>query len=217
MGERVKVYSKLDPQSVLEEPKELMDSIEESLKKLQIKELEGLMLHHENMLEAWREKLRAFVRALRQSGKVRKFGASFYSPERALKALDLEEIDFIQIPASIFDQRFKDQGVVKKARDLRKQVFVRSIYLQGLLLMDANAIPDHMNYARDPIKKFNDLAKRLGVTRQELAVEHIKQNYPDCFVIAGAESRAQIAETVTLFRDPKNFGDHGADPAAKCL
>lgn len=211
VGNRVKVFTKIDPHLELNRPGRLAGSVEESLRKLQIDRLEGLMLHHEEMLDLWNEDLRFEFHTLVRQGQVRKFGVSFYSPERALKALDLDEISFIQIPANIFDQRFKDQGVLTKARELNKEVFVRSIYLQGLLLMAANDIPHLMNYARDPIKRFNDLAGRLGVTRQELALDHIRRQYPDCFVVVGAESDTQIAETVRLFKSVKNMGDYGAE------
>lgn len=208
---QVKVYSKLAPELDLNNAPQVADSVKNSLEKLTLNQLEGLMLHREEMLDAWNDKLRSTLSGLVQKGKVKKIGISFYTPGPALRALDIDAIDFLQIPANLLDQRFKNQGVIEKAHRQQKQLFIRSIYLQGLLVMPPKTIPERVSFTRDFIQKFSDLAAKLGVTPQQLAVDHIKRVYPDSFIVVGAEDYTQIAETVKLFRSQIKIESHDND------
>lgn len=210
LSSKVRVYSKLHPALDLCDEAAICHSVDESLRKLKVDHLEGLLLHREDAFDYWDRGLRTTINNLVKLGKVRTIGASFYAPEKALKALSLEGIDFIQVPANIFDQRFEKSGVFLKARDLKKGVFVRSIFLQGLLIMPVAAIPPHMIYMSEYIRKFSDMAENLGVSRQELAVGFVKQRYPGSFFVVGAEDCEQIIETARLFRIAKSLGSQTA-------
>jgi len=201
----VRVYSKLDPKMDLRNDSMVRHSVDGSLQRLGVDHLEGLFLHSEDGLDLWDDGLHATLDGLVRQGKIRASGVSFYTPEKAMRALDLEGVDLLQVPANILDRRFESHGFFFKARDRKKVIFVRSVFLQGLLLMSAESIHASMNAGKEYVRKFTELASNLGVSRQELALGYVKYRYPECFVVVGAEAVDQVAETTTAFQRARNI------------
>ena len=201
-GEKICVYSKLHPGLDLCREDVIRRSVEESLRKLGVNRLEGLLLHHEDGLRYWDKGLGRALRGLVGEGRVKSIGASFYTPQQALAALDIDGIDLIQVPANILDRRFEDAGVFRKARTLNKQVFVRSVFLQGLLLMPLERVPSFLKAAIPYLEHIEKTASVSGLTRQELALAYALRRYPDARVIFGAESRAQVMENMRALNSP---------------
>jgi len=196
---KVKVYSKIDPKLNLRDEFAVRQSVEGSLRKLKIDRLEGLLLHHEDGLRFWAEGLGNVLQGLVTKGKVKLIGGSFYTPQKALEALGFDGIDMVQVPANILDRRFEDAGVFKKARECGKEVFVRSIFLQGLLLIPLDRVPDSLKHVLPYLEQLEQLAYSMKLTRSELALGYAAQRWPDSLVIFGAESSKQIADNARTF------------------
>lgn len=196
---KVKVYGKLDPKLNLCDEFAVRQSVEDSLCKLKINQLEGLLLHHEDGLNYWDKGLGNILQGLVADDKVKLVGASFYTPQKAFDALDIDEIDIIQVPANIFDQRFENIGVFSKAKEHNKDVFVRSIFLQGLLLMDMNRIPETMRDALPYLEQLEQIARDMKLSRQELILAYAAGKWGDSFVLFGAESSRQVADNIREF------------------
>lgn len=107
-----------------------------SLKNLNRKNIYGLLLHStdqlkgENGQEIWDSLLE-----LKKEGFVHKIGYSIYDPEELDDVYMKYEPDIIQAPFSIFDQRLSYSGWLEKFNKKEVEVHIRSIFLQGLLLM----------------------------------------------------------------------------------
>jgi aryl-alcohol dehydrogenase-like predicted oxidoreductase len=97
------------------------------------------------------------------------------------------------------DKRFEDAGVFKKARECGKRIFVRSVFLQGLLLMPLDRVPVSMAGALPYLERLEQMAVDLKVKRQELALGYVAQRWPDSFVLFGAENEAQVMDNVRAF------------------
>ncbi len=199
VGTRAKVYSKLTPGMDFSREDTVKKSVEDSLGRLRISQLEGLLLHNEEDLRFWDKGLGPNLRELVVGGKVKSIGASFYSPQKALKALDIDGIDMIQVPANILDRRFEEAGVFEKAYECGKEVFVRSIFLQGLLLIPLAGVPDSLKHALPYLEQLEQLAHSMKLTRLELALGYAAQRWPESFIIFGAESSKQVADNARTF------------------
>jgi len=105
----------------------------------------------------------------------------------------------IQVPANILDRRFEEAGVFKKARECGKKVLVRSIFLQGLLLIPLARVPDSLKHALPYLEQLEKLAHSMKLTRLELALGYAAQRWPESLVIFGAESSKQVADNVRTF------------------
>ena len=193
---KVKVYSKLHPKLDLGDGAAVRLSVEDSLRKLKIDRLEGLLVHNEDGVRFWGEGLGDVLRGLVVQGKVKLTGISFYTPQKALDALDIDGIDAIQVPANIFDRRFEDVGVFKKAQQCGKEVFIRSVFLQGLLLMEPEAIPEKVRLVRTAVANFIKLASIWRLHRKELALRYVLTKWPNAWIVVGVETALQAADNI---------------------
>ena len=120
--------------------------LEKSLAKLNISSVYALMFHREDEIndtiwqkfEDWkRQKL------------VHKIGVSVYSPEKLLQIIQSYSIDIVQLPLNILDQRFIP--LLPKLKQKKIEVHTRSVFLQGLLLM--NEYPKYFDSVKPVLQK----------------------------------------------------------------
>lgn len=198
--DRPMVISKIDPSISITQVDRITAKVEESLDRMGLEELWGLMLHREAFLEAGVGALRDLSRKLKQEKRIRYFGISVYSPEKALEALNRDEIDLVQVPFNVFDQRAMEQGVFSLGMEKNKRVFVRSVYLQGLLLLAPEELPEGLSFARDVLGGYHELCMRTGVSAAQFALSYVAQKALDSILVIGAEAPSQVGENVAFFR-----------------
>jgi aryl-alcohol dehydrogenase-like predicted oxidoreductase len=196
-----RIITKLDPNLKPHQGQDIKRSIKRSLERLQIPSLYGLMLHREEWLDNLNQGLEKTLRALVVDGAVQHLGVSLYAPARAVQALESDIFGMIQVPANILDRRFADAGVFDLADEKGKQVYIRSVFLQGLLLMKPEGLPFHMAFAKDTISKVDSLCERYGYTRPQMALFYIEGKYPHAKIIIGAETPIQLEQNIDIWKD----------------
>ena len=189
---KVRIISKLNP-TLNHLNKELLSlNLEQSLSRLKIATLHCLMLHREEFIDLLDSGLRDILLGFVRDGRVKHIGVSLYSTEKAIRALNTDIIDIVQVPANIIDRRFNNAGVFDLARQRNKKVYVRSVFLQGLLLMDTEDLPAGMDYVKPMIGAFNRLGEEVNMTKQEMALGYVKSKFPDASIVFGAETSEQV-------------------------
>ena len=83
----------------------------------------GLPIEHEEFLAAENE------------AKIKKIGLSIYDFEKAIKILKKFKFDIIQCPYNVIDRRLDKKNYINFFKKKKIEIHVRSIFLQGLLLM----------------------------------------------------------------------------------
>ncbi len=194
ISREAKVISKFDPKLDHLDAKALNTSLEKSLNLLKVPSLYAIMVHSEELLPLWNRGLGDIMRNIKLRGKVKKIGFSVYTPDRAIDALNTAGIDLVQVPTNILDRRFEHAGVFDKAKEKSKTIYIRSVFLQGLILINAEEIPGNMEFARPVLEKVNSLTKELGMTRQEIALGYLKEKVPDAKLVIGADTPEQVRE-----------------------
>ena len=84
--------------------------------------------------------IRALER-MKQQGLVKKIGVSIYQPEELDSLCEVMELDIVQAPLNVLDRRLIDSGWLAKLKAKNIEVHVRSVFMQGLLLMPAALRP----------------------------------------------------------------------------
>ena len=135
LSQEARVITKIDPSPDHCDAVAMSVALEKSLEKLKMEKLFGLMLHREETLSIWERGLGDILHDFVSSGRVERIGISAYSPARAIQALSIEGIDMVQLPTNILDRRFEKAGIFKLAEKRKKKIYIRSAFLQGLLLM----------------------------------------------------------------------------------
>ena len=119
--------------------------VQKSLERLKVDKLYGLLLHHPNQLLSsnGRSIFEALV-VLKDRGYVENIGISIYNPGQLPKLIENYDLDIVQCPMNIFDTRMQDSGWLDRLRRDNIEIHVRSIFLQGLLLMKPEARPSKL-------------------------------------------------------------------------
>ena len=186
---------------------------QESLRKLRVNHLYGLMLHNaDDLLKPGAEFLYQYLLDLQNQGLVKKIGVSVYYPEQVEKLLEFYQFDLIQLPMNLFDQRFYRQGILEKLKKLNIEIHVRSVLLQGLLMMPLDKIPEKLNLAKPYLKNLDALVSPLlGETglratpkdregaRLSLLLEFIKQTQQVDYAVLGVTSADELKLIIEAF------------------
>ncbi len=202
----VKVISKLCPNIIEEDEKNIADVIERelsmSLHRMKLDVLDGYLFHTpeyitrprvvEALLECKRKQLTKHV------------GVSVYEVDHAFHALETEGIDYIQAPFSILDQRMERFGFLKKAKEKKITVFLRSAFLQGLFFLDVDTLPSKVEQTREKLVIINEILARYGFTCAEAAMHFVLESKAD-YLVFGVHTMAQLKENLSIFQEEKDF------------
>lgn len=187
-SKRINVISKL-PECASNEVEQKFD---ESLKSLNMRSFYGYLVHS---FDHFRENpgIWASLEKLKRKGKVKKIGFSLYYPSE-LRYLfrNKLKIDIIQVPFSIFDQRFLPFFVEAKKRGI--EINVRSVFLQGLLFKE----PDTLNSQFIPVKtrliKLNRLSDQTRIPLAALCLNFAALTEFVDKIVVGIDSLEQMNE-----------------------
>jgi aryl-alcohol dehydrogenase-like predicted oxidoreductase len=195
-----RIISKIHPETNHNRTESLRRAVERSLSNLKVPKLFALLLHKEELLNLWDHGLGDRLRAIEEDGLVEQLGISVYSPELALTALRSNGLSMIQIPSNLLDRRFEKAGVFSESERQGKHVYVRSIFLQGLLLMHPERLPDEISFAGPTLKRVESLAKKNGLSRQHLAIGYARIAYRKAKILFGAETVEQVRENIVNWK-----------------
>jgi aryl-alcohol dehydrogenase-like predicted oxidoreductase len=130
------------PQNVTNHEQWVERQIHQSLTRLGIDRLDGLLLHRPDQLlgSVGNSLYKALCKA-KEKGSVKRIGISIYDPQELELLPEEFTFDLIQAPFNPFDQRLLTSGWLEKLSALGTAVHLRSIFLQGVLLMTQNERP----------------------------------------------------------------------------
>jgi len=115
----------------------IINEVHASLNRLNILSLDGLLLH--NPQDLLSERGHIIVEALdflRSAGVVNRVGVSIYDPQDLQDYLNIMAVEIVQCPFNVLDQRIVTSGWAEKLNKKNVEVHIRSIFLQGLLLVE---------------------------------------------------------------------------------
>ena len=178
-----------------------IDEIKLSLQNLSINSLFGILLHDSEALYKWKGEQSDLVKKLKELSLIKNFGVSIYNDEEFNFALNNADIELIQIPFNLFDQRAITKDWLKKAKEKNKLIFIRSIYLQGLILMDIDKIPQHLNDAKKYVERIDSICYKLHISKNELALSFVDGIAKDSIILFGCDSLGQAKENIENYNN----------------
>lgn len=196
ISDQAQVISKLDPSLDYMDREAVKSAIHKSLDNLKISCLHGFMLHREEIINHFSEGIIDTLNDFINEGTIKNIGISVYSPERAIQAMQYESIKLIQLPANILDHRFRSHGVFDFAKQNKKEIYIRSVFLQGLILLTGSNIPDQMKFAKEVVEDLDAFCRENGICGRELAISYVKCRYPESYILFGAETVGQVEDNI---------------------
>jgi aryl-alcohol dehydrogenase-like predicted oxidoreductase len=173
-----------------------------SLGHLRARSVHGLIMHDaDDLLGENGPALWDAMRALQEGGQVQRIGASVYNPAQIDAMLSRYPLQLIQLPLNVFDQRALLGGQLQRLHDLGVEVHARSTFLQGLLLMEPNALDPYFAPLDSHFAAWRAALQDAGTTPMAAAL-HFVAGLPqiDC-VVCGVNTAAQLAELVACLGD----------------
>lgn len=136
---------------------------------------------------------------MKEKGLVEHVGISVNSPEWALKAVRSGTFEAMQIPTSLLDLRYHRQGVFIEAKRRGMALFVRSVFLQGLVFLPEPEIPAQLAPVIEVRRRLEKIAAGAGMGLADLAVRFVMGlEGADCLVM-GLETLEQLQANLKVF------------------
>ncbi|WP_028129289.1 aldo/keto reductase [Selenomonas sp. AE3005] len=196
------IISKLSPECPNDD-KAVAMKIRKSLQRLSLTKLYGYMLHRGADMQ--KDAVMAGMVAAKEQGLVEKIGVSIYEPEEALQAVDDNRVDIIQIPYNVLDKRLDKAGFFVKAKKNNKEIYARSSFLQGLLLMKPDEAEKRVPQSGRFIAEFQTIAKAQGYTPTEAAMLYSLCNEGIDYVVFGVETLGQLVMNLSIQKKVDGF------------
>lgn len=203
--DRVRIISKLSPRLNPADGRQLQTALNESRARLGVASFYGLLLHSASWLQHLRQELGSVLRKAVAEGLVQRLGVSVYTVDEAMAALRHPEITLVQMPFNLFDQSAHRRNFFTTARQRVCTVHVRSVFLQGLLLMEPEAIPVHLAGARPMLTRLSELARETGLSRNFLACAYAYHRSAQSPLVVGAETAAQVRENCAIMAEVRKM------------
>lgn len=206
--EKLFIISKFRP-NLLDDIKEeayyevMKKNLENTLQRLGVDYLDSYLLHSARYV--YNEAILETLAGMKKEGYVRNVGVSVYEIDEAIKCIESNKTNFMQLPYSIFDQRMKAGGVFDIAKKATTQIHSRSAFIQGLILMKEEEIPPFLEKAKPIIRKIDKICKMYGLSRIELAIGFVKKQEEISHLVFGVDNIEQLREDIEVFqRDLSN-------------
>lgn len=196
-GGDFRIVTKVPALSAPDPDAELRGLFLQSLQRLRVNTVYGLLLHRaadllgSNGPVIWRA-----LEGLRASGQVSRIGFSAYGPEEALALLQRYPVQLIQLPLNVFDTRHLDSGVLDFCYSRDIEVHVRSVFLQGFALANPTHLDGHLAAWNDLLTRFRRHCLDLGVTQLQASL-HYAMGLPQVSqIVVGVDRPEQLAEVL---------------------
>lgn len=197
----VSITSKLRPNCVEESSEcNISDLVElecqGSLKRMGIDVLDHYLFHTPGYI--YHDKIMDAMVRLKKNGLVKKIGVSIYDMKDGEEAMKISEIDTIQLPVSVFDQRSLETDFFARAKKSGKIVNGRSAFLQGLFFMPKNEIPMNLIATIEKIEELEEICDRNHFTMQELLLRFVISAKHMNSIVFGVDTLEQLKEDIEI-------------------
>ena len=171
----------------------LISTFNQSLKNLNRKNIYALLIHNYNDLHKnGSENIIESLYELKNKKLVEKIGISIYSNCDIEKIFSKMSPDLVQLPLNIFDQRMLNNDRLNYLKSKGIEIHVRSIFLQGLLLMED--IPKYFLTWQDKLNQWKEFCLYNQKSKMEIALNFVNNLENVDSLILGVETLNQLKE-----------------------
>jgi len=167
------------------------ESVRASLTKMNIKNVECLYLHQNDIKILEDKFIQKALKSVKQDGLANKIGVSIYKPEELKMSLSSEVYDVIQLPVSVANSYL--YNIAKENRN-DKILVARSIFLQGALLnLESQKKKfNFYNQIKEIIKLLRDLASANNLDYFEMLIAYVNSLDDLNYLIISSRNKKNI-------------------------
>ena len=196
------------------------------LSSLKLSEFETVLVHNSKDLtgEVGYEVYEALDDA-KSRGQVEKIGVSIYDPSDLDLITSRFQLDVVQAPINVFDNRLQDSGWLDRLASMGVEVHARSVFLQGVLLSAIAQNNDFFKPWKATFEKWNRFAELSGTSALVNCIKHVNSYEKVAFAVVGVDSAQNLSEVFEAFSErPQRIAKHDfvvdpklINPASWCI
>ncbi|MCH2673097.1 MAG: aldo/keto reductase [Dehalococcoidia bacterium] len=175
----------------------VINDLDHSLKLLKQKSLYAFLVHHgEDLLKPGGEMIFNKLQILKEQGLVKKIGFSAYIDNQLIKIIERFDIDIIQLPMNILDNRLINNGLLNKLYSRGIEIHTRSVFLQGLLLMDMDKRPKYFDRWSNLWKFWYEWLTDNKLSPLEASIRYMISKPEISRVLVGVDNKEQLKNII---------------------
>lgn len=197
--DRWQVVTKLPavPESCADVASWVQDEIRQSMLRLKVRQLHGVLLHRpRQLLQSIGHDLYEGLQSLKDQGLTRKIGVSVYDHKDLDQLLNSYDLDLVQAPLNLMDRRLVDSGWAKRLKDANIELHTRSAFLQGLLLMPAHQRPLKFKRWADVWAVWDDWLLKTNLTPLEACLRYLNSVQEIDRIVVGVDTENHLRQII---------------------
>ena len=173
----------------------ISDNIQKSLSRLNVTKIEAILLHNPmQLLGKNGVEIRSSLRHHQSLGIVNKVGFSIYDPIELDKLYFQFKPDVVQFPYNVLDRRIETSKWLRRLRNDKVETHARSVFLQGLLLMNKNNRPKKFSQWEDIWLLWDNFLSKKNITAMHACIGFVLLNKNIDKIVVGVDSKNQLQE-----------------------
>lgn len=134
------------------------------------------------------------LEGLKAEGVCRRIGFSAYAEDDVVALAERFRPDLVQLPCSLADQRLARTGALARLRAQGVDIHIRSIFLQGLLLMTPQGLPQGLVRVAPWLERIRRKAHDLQLSMLEAALAYAASLDEEAALIVGVTSLSEFED-----------------------
>ncbi len=176
--------------------KKIYKIMNSSLKNLRKSCTKGVLLQDANILLSKNgDIIYKTLKEIKMNGLTKNIGISIYDFNSMKKILKKYKFDFVQVPFNLFNRDLISSKALSFLKKKNIEIHVRSIFLQGILLLNKKKLPSRLKKLNNVFIKYKNYIKRKNINSLEYNLDFILSHKIDKIVI-GVSSVKDLKEII---------------------
>lgn len=172
---------------------DFISSVKNSLDGIPVKNVYCFSLHRFEDIKQFNDK--KLLDLKKETGLLR-LGISVYTNEELEIAINFKSIDVIQLPFNLIDNWALRGSLLEKAYQFKKEIHVRSVFLQGLLLSNLTEVDNRFSALASHIVKLKEIANQEKLSLGSLALLYPMNFKEISKVLIGVDNGIQLEDNL---------------------
>jgi aryl-alcohol dehydrogenase-like predicted oxidoreductase/RimJ/RimL family protein N-acetyltransferase len=172
-------------------------TIRNSLMRLRVPKLSSLLLHRpKQLLTDQGSPIFEALQNAKAKGLIEKIGISIYDPSELDPILSKYACEVVQAPLNLIDRRLVHSHWEKTLQESGIELQVRSVFLQGLLLMNGAERPEKFVRWTPIWNSWEAWLRETKVSPLEACLRFVLSSTHACRIVVGIENRRQLLQII---------------------
>ncbi|MEH2258802.1 aldo/keto reductase [Nostoc sp.] len=193
---------KFSPNCITSDDVKLLENtFYQSLSTLNQSSIYSLLIHQaKDLLANNGQSLMEKMLHFKEKKMIKKIGVSVYSQEEIESVLEKYPIDLIQLPINVLDQRLLLSGNLSYLKKNGIEIHARSIFFQGLLLMEPESLPSYFDSIKNHLKKYHEMVSQYNISPLQASISFIKNIQEIDSIVIGINNFQHLSEILLAFK-----------------